>query len=1141
MSAFSRTPTLTPSRSPSPQPPVQPDHFYGAQDTQLPPSPDSDGKTWLDPESDPLAHRGIPVFKPTMAEFQDFEGYVSKIECWGSRSGIVKVIPPKEWTNALPSLLPQLQNVKIQTPIEQHMLGSGGLFRQENMEKRKVMSVREWVELCGKEEFRAPGVQDVGLHARSANSGAKASAKPKARKGRKKEAVKAESAGPVMNDVVIKEEPVDDYHLPAGPSTKHTVASPPNSDRAAPSPIATDDEPKAKAKPKAKGGRRAPQTRETREANLAERAARDGEFLETFAPHKDWLPANTKPSDYTRGFCQKLERQYWRNCGLGKPAWYGADTQGSLYTDATTAWNVGHLPSTLTRLLPSSDQGLPGVNTPYLYFGMWRATFAWHVEDMDLFSINYIHFGAPKFWYAIPQGRAGAMEQTMRGYFPKDTSACPQFLRHKSFLASPTLLAQSSCRPNFLVQQTGEFVITFPRGYHAGFNLGLNCAESVNFALDSWLELGRRAKACECISDSVRIDVDQLLHDRAEEVAESANPPRFNEQMRSPKKDAIKKEVVDDVIPPLKISRKRKSESKDEVPKLKKLKIKASATKAAPSITIKAPAPKLSVTLKLGPRPAELEPFPCCLCVSMDKEGLLRVQDPPIGRKEAVDAATNPKVWMAHDYCASIIPETWVDEIDAPDGSKELVVFGVDGIVKDRWNLKCSSCTKNRPKAHGAPVQCTKGKCPKAFHVSCAKDGGENGTVFNVVREVEKEVVLLRPNPDDMRVDSSSAPNGAAVESQASGSLVLKVIKKLDVQILCTQHNPAVAAQKKASKQDKIKNDLLALPSMARIKIRVSAGVFEVSLIRVIEEAGSVEVLWDRGIKREFKWGSVVFGSTDGPVLQKPSEVAPGPERPLVAATSGRSTPAGTSSSKGVGQTNLGNRYTAASSLPYVPPRAGTYDYWTYSSQQAQYAAAQSAYGYSYNGYYPTPVAGGSQGYNPYSYAQNYTPSQYREAQLNWQQPYQGPQGHAGSSQTQDCYRMGASHQQMTQPPSSTRPPSSTVPGQLSTLNQASASSSSTPDPRLNNLSQQQQVSAVPCIHQGAQPTVAMSTAPPTSAPTVVPTSVTSQEASAYQDLAALSSLQPSQIAEILRNNPQLRDIVWAAVDQSKRNSAGVA
>lgn len=49
---------------------------------------------------------------------------------------------------------------------------------------------------------------------------------------------------------------------------------------------------------------------------------------------------------------------------------------------------------------------------------MWRATFAWHVEDMDLFSINYIHFGAPKFWYAIPQGRAAGLEQAMRSQHP---------------------------------------------------------------------------------------------------------------------------------------------------------------------------------------------------------------------------------------------------------------------------------------------------------------------------------------------------------------------------------------------------------------------------------------------------------------------------------------------------------------------------------------------------------------------------------------------------------------------------------------------------------------------------------------------------------------------------------------------------
>ncbi|KAI0696985.1 hypothetical protein C8T65DRAFT_662929 [Cerioporus squamosus] len=954
------------SRPSSPSPPAQPDHFYGNEDIQLPPSPNSDGRTWLDPEDDPAALRGIPVFKPTMEEFQDFEGYMTKVEPWGMRSGIVKIIPPREWTERLPSVVPQLDKVKLKNPIEQHMLGQGGLFQQQNIEKRRLLSVREWFELCGKEEYRAPGVEEVGLHARANNGTAKTRRRTRRTTADPEASMDARMSQTAEPESRVKHEHDDDEELvpPEHVDPTSALISPPNSHRTLspaeenpqqssvtagpPRHLAAQEDEEAEEeevmkavieadedfKPgsvemedaKPKRGRKAASTRETKEAQLAERAEKDREWLETFDPHTAWLPPKTSSSSYTLEFCKELERRYWRNCGFGKPPWYGADMQGSLFTDETTSWNVASLPSALTRLLPSSSKGLPGVNTPYLYFGMWRATFAWHVEDMDLFSINYIHFGAPKFWYAMPQTRATALEHTMRSLFPGAGKNCSQFLRHKSYLASPISLSKSSCKPNYLVQQAGEFVITFPRGYHAGFNLGFNCAESVNFALESWIDIGRKAKACECVNFSVRIDVDQLLQDRAAENCQVyRNPKKYLRAQSEPEPD----QDIDKENKP-KPGRKRKSEG-DSPGKPKRRKTKppsapseqpvASSSKLPPAAF--SPSKLVKVTLKLPPPPKkEPETFPCCLCVSMSKEELLRVHDPPAWWYDEPE----PGPCMAHVECAMVIPETWIDEVEVgePDAQgvrrKEKVVFGVDAIVRDRWNLKCTACTKTKNRVHGAPIQCTKGKCPKAFHVSCAREGHASGIVYKVVREVEKEVVLLdsqavvpAPPPPPpilllhphstqaqdpaipaaaygseqaqrMEVDSTpAAPLGSESQvdtaERAASPRVLKTIRKTEVEVLCHQHNPAILAAKKAQQQDRIRNALMALPPMSRIKLRVTAGVFEVTLVRIIEETGSVEVLWDRGLRREFKWRSVVFGPIDGIVGQKPSEAAPEPER----------------------------------------------------------------------------------------------------------------------------------------------------------------------------------------------------------------------------------------------------------------------
>lgn len=36
----------------------------------------------------------------------------------------------------------------------------------------------------------------------------------------------------------------------------------------------------------------------------------------------------------------------------------------------------------------------------------------------------------------------------------------------------------------------GEFIMTFPGSYHAGFSTGINLGEAVNFVTRSWFDYG---------------------------------------------------------------------------------------------------------------------------------------------------------------------------------------------------------------------------------------------------------------------------------------------------------------------------------------------------------------------------------------------------------------------------------------------------------------------------------------------------------------------------------------------------------------------------------------------------------------------------------------------------------------------------
>uniref|UniRef100_A0A8C2F6I2 [histone H3]-trimethyl-L-lysine(9) demethylase n=1 Tax=Cyprinus carpio TaxID=7962 RepID=A0A8C2F6I2_CYPCA len=201
-----------------------------------------------------------------------------------------------------------------------------------------------------------------------------------------------------------------------------------------------------------------------------------------------------------------LERKYWKNLTFVSPI-YGADISGSLYDPEITEWNISHLNTLLDMVEQECGIVIEGVNTPYLYFGMWKTTFAWHTEDMDLYSINYLHFGQPKSWYAIPPEHGKRLERLAQGetsHLFVSMSSCRKILSVCGDFVIVVLLWQ-------ITQEEGEFMITFPYGYHAGFNHGFNCAESTNFATLRWIDYGKMATQCTCRKDMVKISMDVFV------------------------------------------------------------------------------------------------------------------------------------------------------------------------------------------------------------------------------------------------------------------------------------------------------------------------------------------------------------------------------------------------------------------------------------------------------------------------------------------------------------------------------------------------------------------------------------------------------------------------------------------------------
>jgi hypothetical protein len=564
--------------------------------------------------------------------------------------------------DSLPDLSEAVKTIRVKNPIMQEFAGQHGIYTQANIEKQRSYTLPEWKATTLETHHQPPAkrgerrrvaaepptrTRSTRAQASAANADDTSTSKRGPGRPRRRPFKKEE-----------KEDEDDDDTLDVPPTPK--------------SPREDDEK-----KPRPRGRQpRGEQKKSTASRRMNNRTVTADYVDEKAFKNFDYHLENVE--DFTPERCKELEENYWRTINYGQPM-YGADMPGSLFDDRTTSWNVAKLPNLLDVL----GTKVPGVNTAYLYLGMWKATFAWHLEDVDLYSINYIHFGAPKQWYSISQEDARRFEAAMKNIWPRDAKNCSQFLRHKTYLISPQQLEkQYNIKVNRLVHNEGEFVITYPYGYHSGYNIGYNCAESVNFANESWLSYGRIAKKCECETDSVWVDVNEI-----ERKLRGEPTPEYYEETDSEDEDTV------DHLPspppsvagrskgkpgrkPAGNKRKRANDESKDAPKSKRLR-------------------RIRIRIKVPGRG-----MPCILCPNdIDFDELLPTDN---GMK-------------AHRICADYTPETFISQRSGVD-----TICNVANIGKDRLELKCNYCRSKR----GAVFQCSQKKCTRAFHATCAAAAG---------------------------------------------------------------------------------------------------------------------------------------------------------------------------------------------------------------------------------------------------------------------------------------------------------------------------------------------------------------------------------------------------------------------------------
>ncbi|XP_071958106.1 protein Jumonji-like [Antedon mediterranea] len=209
----------------------------------------------------------------------------------------------------------------------------------------------------------------------------------------------------------------------------------------------------------------------------------------------------------------EVEKEYWQAVTEGSQHISVKKAILSTTLSGRHSWHVTNICTNELNLLHCLGNK-HSINIPLTKISMLYSTDTWQCNQHALATIDYLHTGAPKIWYCVPASHHEQAKQVIKNEFPQQITSILHPLNNANFkcMVPISSFLKAGIPVYRLVQEAGQFVVTWPGMAIATVSCGYNVAEVVGFATASWLGRGQSAFSIfQDLKESCQFSFEHLL------------------------------------------------------------------------------------------------------------------------------------------------------------------------------------------------------------------------------------------------------------------------------------------------------------------------------------------------------------------------------------------------------------------------------------------------------------------------------------------------------------------------------------------------------------------------------------------------------------------------------------------------------